>query len=99
VRGSLTSAEPVTIEGGLHGTLQVQGPLCVEQHAEVQADVVALDIVVHGMLEGTLDAERAVFIGRSARVNAEVRAAKVVIEDGAFFTGRIEMDVPLPEDV
>ena len=51
------------------------------------------------LMNGELDANDLVSLSAEASVVADIRAPRVVIEDGARFKGRIEMEVILPPGV
>ena len=51
---------------------------------------------MHGAVSGNIEARDLVSLSGEASVVADIRAPRVVIEDGARFKGRIEMDVDLP---
>ncbi len=70
--------------------------------ARAGARVVATDVVdaaVRGEVRGDLVASRTAVLHDGARVIGNIRAPKIVVEEGARFSGAIEMEVELPQGV
>ncbi len=99
IRGNLSGAEDLIIEGRIEGHVTLQNHLTVESPGIVVADIEAKNLTINGQMNGNIDVHERVLISSSATVLGNVRAPRVVIEDGARFRGHIEMDVPLPDDI
>ncbi len=99
IRGSLTGAGDLVIEGRVEGQIALKNQLTIERSGVVEADIRADELIVNGNASGNIDASTRVAINQSAKVNGDVKAVRVVIEDGAVFNGSIEMDVKLPDDI
>ena len=97
VRGTLRGEGDLVVEGTVEGTIELRDQLLVQQSGRVSADVQAANLTVYGELTGSVDASTVVSINAGARVVGDITAPRVIIEDGARFKGRVEMDVPLPE--
>jgi cytoskeletal protein CcmA (bactofilin family) len=65
----------------------------------VEADLDVEDLTINGVVHGDIQASRSVAISTGAKVEGNIRAPRIIIEDGARFRGRVEMDVDIPEDV
>lgn len=99
IRGNLSGAEDLVIEGRVEGTIKLANHLTVEHAGVVAADLDVADLTVLGAVRGEIQASRSVSISAGARVEGNIRAPRIVIEDGAKFRGRVEMDVALPPDL
>ena len=99
IRGNLTGGEDLIVEGRVEGSISLGNHLTVEASGVVEADVEVEDLTVTGAVAGDIQATRSVSINTDARVVGNIRAPRVIIEDGARFRGRIEMDVELPDGV
>jgi cytoskeletal protein CcmA (bactofilin family) len=99
IRGSLTGAGDLVIEGRVEGQIALKNHLTIETSGQVEADIRAEELTINGTASGNIDASTKVSISQSARVNGDIKATRVVIEDGAVFNGSIEMDVKLPDDI
>jgi cytoskeletal protein CcmA (bactofilin family) len=99
IRGSLTGAGDLVVEGRVEGQVNLKNQLTIETSGIVEADIRADELIINGTAAGNIDASTKVSINASAKVNGDIKATRVVIEDGAVFNGSIEMDVKLPDDL
>lgn len=99
IRGNLSGGEDLVVEGRVEGTVNLSNHLTVESSGIVEADLDVEDLTVNGTVHGDIRASRSVAINASARVVGNIRAPRIIIEDGARFKGRVEMDVQLPPGV
>lgn len=96
-RGELSADEDLVIEGTIEGTIaHHKKNLTVGKQGKVTADIHASAVVVEGELNGDIHSDGLVSLASSARVNGNIYCARVTMEDGAQFTGRIDMTVPTP---
>ena len=99
IKGNLTGAGDLTIEGRVEGHVSLKNHLTIEESGKIDADIRVERLTVNGQANGNIDAGDLVAINASAKVTGDIKAPKVIIEDGAHFNGSIEMDVELPEDL
>jgi cytoskeletal protein CcmA (bactofilin family) len=99
IRGSLTGAGDLVVEGRVEGQVNLKNQLTIEASGVVEADIRADELTINGTASGNIDAGTKCSINQSAKVNGDIKAVRVVIEDGAVFNGSIEMDVKLPDDI
>jgi cytoskeletal protein CcmA (bactofilin family) len=97
--GRLTGDGDLVVEGRVEGELTLKGHLHVAEGGVVAAPVNATDLTVEGTVDGDVDARGAVMLRSTGAVRGAIRAARVSLEEGAKFTGRIEMDVDLPAEL
>lgn len=99
IKGNLTGAEELVIEGSVEGHISLKNHLTIKESGRIMADISTESLLVHGQMSGNIEANDLVSLSAEASVVADIRAPRVVIEDGARFKGRIEMDVELPPGV
>jgi cytoskeletal protein CcmA (bactofilin family) len=99
IKGNLSGAEELVVDGHIEGHVALKNHLTVAATGQIQADIQTQSLLVHGRVSGAIDAAELVSLSADASVVADIRAPRVVIEDGARFKGRIEMDVDLPPGV
>lgn len=99
IRGNLSGAADLVVEGRVEGQIALKNHLTIESTGRVEADIRAEELTVNGSASGNIDASGRVAINASAKVAGDIKAPRVVIEDGAVFNGSIEMDVKLPDDI
>ena len=99
-KGTLTSAEDMTIDGHVEGSIEVreQG-LTIGPDADIRADIVAKNITIHGTVIGNIRAGAKVDIRATGRIEGDLTAPSVVIAEGAVVCGRVntlteESEVP-----
>jgi cytoskeletal protein CcmA (bactofilin family) len=99
IKGNLTGSEELVIEGNVEGHIALKNHLTIKESGRITADISTESLLVHGQVSGNIDANDLVSLSSEASVVADIRAPRVVIEDGARFKGRIEMDVDLPPGI
>jgi cytoskeletal protein CcmA (bactofilin family) len=99
VRGSVSGKQDLVVEGRIEGQVSLESHLTVEASATVEADVEATVATVRGQLRGPVVATRSIILEATAKVAGKIKAPAILIEDGARFSGEIEMDVELPAGV
>ena len=99
IKGNLSGAEELVIEGAVEGHIALKNHLTIKETGRITADITTESLLVLGQVSGNIDANDLVSLSAEASVVADIRAPRVVIEDGARFKGRIEMEVVLPPGV
>lgn len=95
IRGNLSGAEDLVVEGRIEGTVKLGNHLTVEASGVVEADLEVQDLTVNGAVQGDIVASGSISINADAKVVGNIRAPRIIIEDGARFRGRVDMDVDL----
>lgn len=91
-KGELSANEDLIIEGEIEGIIAHQEKnLTVGKEGRVRADIAARQVEIYGNVEGDVRGEEVVKIMKSAVVKGNIYCARIVMEDGAQFTGKIEM--------
>ncbi len=92
IRGSIQSEESLHIDGELDGSLDMpEFRLTVGPNGRVRANTRAREVEVRGALTGDIDASKKIAIRKGGRLIGDLRTPAIVIEDGAYFKGRIEI--------
>ena len=99
VKGSLSGAGDLIVQGRMEGKISLKAQVTVEQSGVVVADLDTEELTVHGQVSGRTEASERISIANTAVYVGDLRAPRIVIDDGARFRGTIEMDVPLPKDI
>jgi cytoskeletal protein CcmA (bactofilin family) len=99
VRGQVSGKQDLVVQGRIEGHVSLDSQLTVEESASIEADVEATVATVRGEVRGPIVAARSMVLEATAKVAGKLRAPSIVIEDGARFSGEIEMDVELPAGV
>ncbi len=99
VRGQVSGNQDLVVQGRIEGHVSLDSQLTVEESASIEADVEATVATVRGEVRGPIVAVRSMVLEATAKVAGKLKAPAIVIEDGARFSGEIEMDVELPAGV
>lgn len=91
-KGELSAKEDLVIEGYVEGKIAHQDKnLTIGKKGKVKADIHARVVDVLGEVEGDVRGDEIVRLKSTASVTGNIRSPRLVLEDGAFFTGSIEM--------
>ena len=92
IKGELSGAEDLTLEGQLEGKISLpDNVLTVGTSARITAEVVAKSIVVLGQLVGDVSVKEKFELRAGGSMQGNLRAPRIAMADGAVFGGRIEM--------
>lgn len=97
LEGHTRGAEDLAVAGTLRGSLELEGHLDVHPGGAVEAEARVHSAAVAGRLSGRLAARDCVVLQAGCQVDAELAVSRLIMEPGCRFTGRVVMDVPLPE--
>jgi cytoskeletal protein CcmA (bactofilin family) len=99
VVGRLSGDGDLVVEGRIEGELSLRGDLHVAEGGYVAAPVEAGDLLVEGIVDGDVESRGAVVVRQTGTLRGAIRASRVGLDEGARFSGRIEMDVELPGEL
>jgi cytoskeletal protein CcmA (bactofilin family) len=93
VDGDLTTDGTVRIEGSIHGTVRAGKAVVLGQSGEILGDVFTQDAVIGGRVSGVVVAESRLELQSTSSVDGEIRARAehLLLQEGARFSGQIEM--------
>lgn len=93
MKGDLSGAEDLTIQGRIEGSISLrQHNVTVGSDGRVKADIYGRSIRIDGEVEGNLFGEEEVVVRQSGRVRGNITAPRVTLENGANFKGSIDME-------
>ena len=91
VKGEITGAEDLTIDGQVDGRIDLPNhTLTVGPNATLCADITAKTVLIFGTVLGSVSAHERVEIRRSGSVEGNVACARLVVQDGAILSGKVE---------
>jgi len=99
-RGELSADEDLVIEGTIEGTIaHHKKNLTIGPKGRVTADIHASSVLVEGELNGNVHSDGLVSLAKGSIVTGNVACARLLMEDGARFTGKIDMAAPAPVQI
>ena len=94
--GKLNFKDTVRIDGKFEGEIASENTLIVGETGAVTATIRSQVVVISGEVHGEITATGQVVLHKTARVDGNIHAPRLVVEDGAVFTGRVEMGMQKP---
>jgi cytoskeletal protein CcmA (bactofilin family) len=92
IKGRIESQEDLYIDGNVQGSLELAGcRLTIGPHGKVAANANAREVVVLGNMSGDVNATEKIAIRTSGTLVGDIRAAGIVIDDDAYFKGKIDI--------
>jgi cytoskeletal protein CcmA (bactofilin family) len=90
-KGELVSAEDMTIDGRVEGTIEVRDHvLTIGPDADIRADIVARTVTVLGSVVGSIAAREKVDIRETGSVEGDIQSPRLAMADGAVLRGRVD---------
>ena len=90
-KGELSFEKGLRLMGRFEGKINTPGRLHVAKEAKMAADVDAGAIIVEGEVQGNLSANDRIELKQSARYEGDLRASKLVVDEGAIFSGHVNV--------
>lgn len=98
-KGELSANEDLVIEGHIEGSIAHQEKnLTIGREGRVAADIHANVVEILGKVEGDVRGDEVVRLQKTAIVRGNIYSPRIVMEEGANFTGSIDMNVPRNTD-
>lgn len=91
VSGRIEGEGNVFIEGRVDGEIRIKGDLHIDASGQVKADIQARNVFVYGILVGNAEALEKVEIAEGGRMLGDVRSPRFLINEGAAFSGVVDM--------
>jgi cytoskeletal protein CcmA (bactofilin family) len=92
VRGRVTGAVDLEVQGFVEGEILVGGDVTVDTQGIVGAGIRGRRLVVRGAVKGDLVGDESILLESGARVVGDLRAPRVAIAPGALVRGYVQTD-------
>lgn len=92
IHGELTGEGDIQLMGAFRGTIDLAGTIVIGETAQVEADIMATNIVVGGHVTGNLVASGRVDLLPTGSVTGNVKTGSIAAAEGASLKGEIEID-------
>lgn len=90
-KGSIKAKGLIRIDGEMEGEIETQGDVVIGEGGKVNLELKARHVAIAGRFEGSLEAEGKLEIKNSGIVIGSVKTIGLLIDDGAVFSGSMEM--------
>ena len=91
IRGTLSSASDVRIDGIFEGKLTIAGKLVIGENAKLIGEVICKSCDVWGYLEGDIVVKELLGLKKVGCIKGNLSCQKLIIEEGARFDGSCNM--------
>jgi cytoskeletal protein CcmA (bactofilin family) len=96
IDGELKSNGSIKIDGLVSGKVHTLQDLTVGPHAQIDADLIAVNATIAGVVNGNVTVKGAVAILETGRVVGNISCGSLAIAPGAYFSGACRMNDPKP---
>ncbi len=96
IKGELRSQGKVKLEGRVEGGGLIDGTLLLSSSAVWIGNIVADIVIVEGTVDGNIVARQKLLLLADAKVTGKLYSSCIHMEEGAKFTGMLEMKSPAP---
>jgi cytoskeletal protein CcmA (bactofilin family) len=99
IKGEVTGAESLFIDGRIEGTISVPGHrVTVGHNGNVVANIKAKEIVIMGKVQGNVECSDRLDLRSESQLSGDVITHRVSVEEGAILKGGIEVRDPEKKD-
>jgi cytoskeletal protein CcmA (bactofilin family) len=92
IKGNLKFSGELAFAGKLDGEIQSEGALHLGDEAVVRGNMNLYSVVLRGKVSGNVSAKDKVEIKAKGELFGDVRAPKLIIEEGATFVGKCDVN-------
>jgi cytoskeletal protein CcmA (bactofilin family) len=91
IKGEVSGSESLCIEGKVEGAITLpESSVTVGRNGQVNAMIVAREVVVQGNLIGDVDADR-LNVRCEGSLTGDVVVQRIMVEEGALYRGKIDI--------
>lgn len=92
IKGEVSGDEDLVIQGRVEGKVVLKkNAIVVGNDGCVDADLKARVVTIEGSVKGNVSGSEQVILRRSAQVDGNISCPRLTVEDGAAFSGGVEM--------
>jgi cytoskeletal protein CcmA (bactofilin family) len=92
IKGELTGAEALYIDGRIEGTISVpENRVTIGRHGVIQANINAREVVIMGKVSGNVECSDRLDIRGEGSLTGDVITERISVEDGALMKGSIQV--------
>jgi cytoskeletal protein CcmA (bactofilin family) len=92
IKGKISSDEYLTVEGQVEGNIEISKTLTIGKNGYVNGTINADIVKLDGQAEGNITAATKLEIASTGTFQGTIKSDKLVIEDGATFKGKVNVE-------
>jgi cytoskeletal protein CcmA (bactofilin family) len=92
-KGVLHTQRSLRVEGSFEGEINSQGEVFIGEKSKVKANIFGRRVEISGEVIGNIEASSGLHICKTGKVYGDLTGDHLLIEEGAIYKGRVNMDV------
>ena len=92
IKGEITTAGSLSINGQFEGKLVVDGEVIIAPAGKIVGDIRGGVVIVSGQVDGNIYATERVEVIKSGKVHGDLTGGKIIIEEGATYSGKVTVE-------
>lgn len=92
-KGVIHTQGSIHIEGNVEGEINSQGEVFIGEKSKIKANIFAKHVSISGEVIGNIEAVKGIEISKMGRVYGNISGDRLVIEEGAIYKGKVNMDI------
>lgn len=93
LNGNIEHKGSIVVYGKVKGNISTNASITVGKEGSVEGDLVGKNITLSGQVNGNVTAKSKLTLKKKACLLGDVKAQKIVIDDGATFEGKCDMNM------
>jgi len=99
IKGEITGAEALFIDGRIEGTINFpENRVTIGRNGNVAANITAKEVVIMGKVQGNVEAADRLDIRSEGVLSGDVITHRISVEEGAILKGGVEVRNPEKKD-
>ncbi|ERM81891.1 hypothetical protein P872_07065 [Rhodonellum psychrophilum GCM71 = DSM 17998] len=92
ITGDIQALGNIRIEGSVDGTIYSKGRVVIGEVSVIKGNITSVEAEISGKVEGEVTCTEILFLRRSAIISGNITTQKLVVENGAVFNGKCQMN-------
>ena len=96
IKGSIKFKKDLLIDGKVEGEINSDGVLTIGENADIRGEIKTKSIAVYGKVHGNITVGERCELKACSTLQGDLKAARLVVEEGATFIGKSEVNSDKP---
>ncbi len=92
ITGDITAQGNIRIEGTIDGMVKSTSKVVIGDTSTIKGNIVSAEAEISGKVEGEVVCSDLLFLRKTAFINGNITTQKLVVENGAVFNGKCQMN-------
>ena len=91
--GNIEQKGSIVVYGNVDGNIETEGSITIGKEGLVEGNLEGSNITISGKVRGNIIAKTKMILKKNSSLLGDVKAQKIVIDDGATFEGKCDMNL------